>query len=319
MDEPLAGGKWFAYAPDELVATFFLVLPEPVALPVDMLFVRHSRITHAMAEQLLLLGESFYWELFAAEAGQLDAGLLPDRAHEYLVNKFLLASSTLFRRVPSMASFSATLLLADHVAESGHPGGEASLLADHIPVFLPEDVTRALTEDGSGVGSVSIAEVSVPVRILLSDPLQVDGIDVSVVNLQDDVHRDVVPREPAAPDYLTTGGTFDISADELASRVSTALYIGVAHLRELLSSYYIAMRHPLSDVTVESLHPLVPLLIRSVAEIQDGARGQARLDTCTCDATAGHTFSRDPCQSPILIVSSWRRREAPPIICRTPS
>lgn len=263
-DHVLDNGTWLISHPDQFLATFFIPLPEPLALPQVELMQTFLRMEPASVELLkaapvplllLPLDEA------ALSSDEPSPGLL--REAENWSNKVLLSSSMLVRHVlgdiAARSGLDAAIAAARTVTTGEFPA-DGQMISTWQWRDQPSDELLAGAQE-AGVGHVTVLEVAVPLRLVGELP------DLpSPINLPLDHEHD----RGSTPDHWLfeiAPADRSLAVATVAQRLQAALDVALWDIRSIVSGYHMITRHPITLVTRERLPHVLPVVIRTLVDI----------------------------------------------------
>jgi hypothetical protein len=262
IHDELDQGEWLIIQPREIVATFFLALPEPLAFPQGRVSQTLRPIGVRQLEVLLSSELSFGLRRLdekAPESGdpqtsQSQSSLVwypvDLRAIRNLSNKALLSSSALPYQViagPWSRAYQASMLVQS-VASEGMVDRSIQLSLLKHPPQIPQELADIATEQG--IGEVTVIEVAVHLRLLGRLPplpeLMQKPMEGPTAGYTPDVWPYVVSEDE------------DLSLEVVSERLQCALDVAIDDIRSIQKAYHAITRHPINLLTRERLPSHVP-------------------------------------------------------------
>jgi hypothetical protein len=266
-------GDWCVVHPDELIATFFLSLPEPISLPNAPILPQYEKLIDADIDKLDDLAVQF-------EFGPIsDAEADPQGLERILVgtenwtNKYLFRSSLVFHPALTLSILTAGLDASAAVAKlasdgpidtsTAHPVMAAGGSAGDSQYMFNETEMR-----DAGIGAVTVAEVAIPLRLIGEIP----GIEQPVQGGIEDFPELAAFRE-GLPERVTTPAYSDLSTISnpeymYRARLVSSLHLALSEVRGIQRAYHIATRDPITLLTHGRLAVAVPVTVRKLQDIK---------------------------------------------------
>jgi hypothetical protein len=274
-------GRWVLHHAEELIATYFIPLAEPLGLPQGWALPSYERVHTSQVDDIkavpgFVLRPMNREALTEAPLGA-DGAYPLDEDEVVWSNKFLLSSSILLHRASGNFVTRASLDAAHAVAERATVGRYKVEEVEKLVVgFVPPGTTTdSLVGEAlaAGVGEITVAEVAVPLHVLGPVP---NELEQSLAELADRPHASGLPGSVDWMPYIIEGQAETSSYRQLvADRALAGLHLAVAHLRQFLAAYNVASRSPITPMTYERLPPIVPISFRQLAQI--GTEGAGAL------------------------------------------
>jgi hypothetical protein len=272
-------GQWVLHHGDEIIATYFIPLAEPLGLPQHWFLPSYERVYPPQVDSIKAIPGFILRPL--SEDATTDAppgpdGEFPLDSNEVVwSNKGVLRSSVMLHRVSGNFVTRASLDAAQAVADRATAGKYKSEEVEKLVVgFIPPSSTsEAIIRDAmaAGVGEMTIAEVAVPLHVIGAIPGDLDAV------LSEHADRPHAPGLPGQVDWMdfTASGEADEPnyRDVLSQRALAGLHLAIAHVRRLQSAYHIAARSPTTLMTFERLPPIIPISFRHLAKIGTAGEG----------------------------------------------
>jgi hypothetical protein len=260
-------GTWLVTQLDQIVATFYLPLVEPLGLPGGQPI---ESFLHLDADMVRILEETPYELAYQSlEDGRQSVILQNKRARKKLkrkgrrqiwFNKKALSSSLLVHHVTadplSRSGIDAAALVAN--LASGERFQVDPDTRFTVGDQQADDIQERIREAAElGVGEVTVIEAAVPLRLIgpvpsLEDPISDDGYVSG--NMIEDLDLGVWPL--TEPD-----------ASVLRNRLYSALAVALKDLRNIQKSYYAVTRHPITLVNKERLPHGLPITLRRLRDV----------------------------------------------------
>lgn len=274
-------GEWMIVHPDQIVATFLLPLPDPIALKDGGVLATYRGLDNNRVGLLEPVLDDLWMQRTDGSAVVPCQQMLSGDAAEVVVdnwsNKLLMHTSIQFHQTFSDAGLRLGLEPAIRVAKviSGPPltlEEKVGALEDFNDV-QPFDVS-GLRE--MGIGAVSVAECVVNLRIVgdlpeLSSPVAPSETRTSSVLTED---YDVA-EEPTLWQWEVFDGGESPNVELVEHRLRMALHVALADLRSIQRGVHVMRRAPTAISTLERLPFSVPVVLRLARDVGD-SEGQTK-------------------------------------------
>jgi hypothetical protein len=271
MPDETDQGQWLVIHPREILTSFFLPLPEPLAFPQGRVSETLLRIGLRQLETLVSSALPFGLRRLdkdtpssgGSETSESESSRVRYpvdlRAIRNWSNKALLSSSALSYHVitgPWSLSYQASALVQE-VASEGRidPSIQLSLL-EHAPQ-VPVELIDMATEHG--IGEATVVEVAVYLRLLGRIPPLPDLVPKTMEGPTDGFTPDVWP--------FVVSEDEDLSLEVLSERLQSALDVAIYDVRSIQRAYHAITRHPINLLTRERLPSHVPFTLRRLEDI----------------------------------------------------
>jgi len=271
MPDEMDQGQWLVIQPREIVATFFLPLPEPLAFPQGRVSQTLLPIGVRQLELLVSSGLSFGLRRLDEEAPSsgdphtsesesfrvrypVDLGAMRN-----VSNKVLLSSSALPYKViagPWSHAYQASMFV-QLVASEGLVDRSIQLSLLKYAPQIPEELADIATEQG--LGEVTVIEMAVHLRLLGKLPSLPDLVPKPMEGPTDGYTPDVWP-------YVVSEDE-DLPLEVLSERLQCALDVAIDDIRSIQKAYHAITRHPINLLTRERLPSHVPFTLRRMQDI----------------------------------------------------
>lgn len=249
-------GRWFVTHPEELIATFFLPLPEPLNIPNDCPIRTFLVINRPESQRLATAESTITWFIEPYEPPQNQSGTPePTTFAINLSNKHLLSSSLMFHTVVGDVAAHNGLDVALMVAaEASRPG----ITPSEIAALSIVDYKRSMPSAPlyAGIGRVTVVEAAVPLRIVGN----IDGLKGVDIGLADLASR--APQFPSDWNPLLLNSITPPTSDQISQRINDALDTALDDIQSIARSYYLITKQPIQLLTRERLPITVPTSIR---------------------------------------------------------
>jgi hypothetical protein len=271
IHDELDQGQWLIVQPREIVATFFLALPEPLAFPQGR--VSQTLLPIGVRQLEILLSSELSFGLRrldekAPESGDPQTSQSQSshvrypvdlRAMRNLSNKALLSSSALPYQViagPWSRAYQASLFVQS-VASEGMVDRSIQLSLLKHPPQIPQELADIATEQG--IGEVTVIEVAVHLRLLGRLPPLPDL-------MQKPMEGPTAGYTPDVWSYVVSEDE-DLSLEVVSERLQRALDVAIDDIRSIQKAYHAITRHPINLLTRERLPSHVPFTLRRMEDI----------------------------------------------------
>ena len=273
-------GHWMVSHPDELVATFFIPLPDPIRLPHGTTFPTFTK--PGAVEVDLLEAAPLPLVLIPIDKPATQISALPDdsdanengedgASQRNWTNKYVLSSSILFHQLSSdpFARSGLDATLAVMKAASGRRMSPDELANE---VRTVQQSAQGLSPElrELGLGPMTVAECAVGIRLVgaipeFSEPLVRPDPDRRFIGPveAEDVFNDYIPMWP----WRTAARDSALDVRLLARRLHNALDVAISDLRSIQRACHAIGRDPITLVTRQRLPFLVPVTLRAYSTI----------------------------------------------------
>jgi hypothetical protein len=267
-------GRWGLHHRDQIIASYFVPLPEPLGFPDAWHLPLYERPPMAETDSILNIGEFVLVPLSEESVpaptvvAAADYPLPADERN--WSNKVVLRTSVMLHRVGTNFATRASIDAAHAVASRATAGRFNVEDAEPLVVgsVTRDDFPEALIRESmaTGVGIITVAEIGVPIHMLGRVP---EDLNFSLVELAEQEDRGSLPTAQDWPPYVRESDFSDPAGyrAELAKRALNGLRMAIADVRDLQSAYAAATRAPITLVTYESLPPVVPIGFRQLRDI----------------------------------------------------
>ncbi|WP_146044444.1 hypothetical protein [Amycolatopsis sp. BJA-103] len=268
---PLDEGVWLVSNERQIIATFYLPLPEPLALasgtqiPTYLRFYRDSiEILNNANIDLLFQSLEISPGMAILETAEQRRLHRSSHGRENWSNKAWLSSSILIHQVASDL-IARTGLDAVAAAAEATSSGKFNIDEVELSTIRPlSSELRAHLADAAkiGVGTITVAEIAVPTRII-GGQLEFENM----VSSEPHIHGSEDPNTQSDTWDFIDGRSISAQDPKLAHRLYSALAVAVKDLRDLQKAYHAVMRAPISLVARERLPQVLPVILRQHQDI----------------------------------------------------
>jgi hypothetical protein len=282
-------GLWFVMHPDELIASFYIPLPEPIGLPEGAIFrdvenLEHTSIsvTESAAPELMFGRE----RKGGFELTPLPDEFIPGRRNGgdptvYWANKVVLSTSVIVHQ--AKANLVAKTSLDAALAVSNASSGEAmdiSKIAE-LAEGMRTTVVRDAEETLGDLGATTIFECAVGLRLLGEisgdDSVMLPPLDRSAENLHPQESDEVYPDIVSMWTWSKIGKDVRSSQDVLVRRMHNSLDIALNACRKIQLAYHVATDRAVSMIYRERLPFILPVIVRKTSSIGKVQHAPVRL------------------------------------------
>jgi hypothetical protein len=271
IHDELDQGQWLIIQPREIVATFFLALPEPLAFPQGRASQTLLPIGVRQLEILLSSELSFGLRRLdekAPASGDPQSSQSQSSHVRYpvdlrvmrnLSNKAILSSSALPYQVtagPWSRAYQASMFVQS-VASEGMVDRSIQLSLLKHPPQIPQELANIAAEQG--IGEVTVIEIAVHLRLLGRLPPLPDLMQKPMEGPTAGYTPDVWP-------YVVSEDE-DVPLEVVSERLQRALDVAIDDIRSIQKAYHAITRHPINLLTRERLPSHVPFTLRRLEDI----------------------------------------------------
>jgi hypothetical protein len=271
-DAPIEEFDGFISHPKELLACYFLPLPEPLSVSGEITTPQYESVLPRDLKHLEGMGLEFDISPIEPFPEAFDGDWV-------VLGNHLFRSSIMFHQANSRSRVMGEMDAA--IAVAAVASGTLKRPVKGQPVIAsPRRISRRETQEAAenGVGAVTVAEVVIPLRLIGDIPEMETSINETIKDIPHLASfARGLPENVPTPSYdLLSTSPYPLD-ETVKGRIIAGLHLAVLELRRVQRAYHTATGHPITLISTDGIAPSLPVLLRHRADISTPRRGRELL------------------------------------------